>query len=115
MYGHFYLPRAALSHPVAHQVPEYCKVMSEAEVSRCAFELIFAFDEIIALGYRENVNLSQIRTIVSVSSPFPSPQKITIKPVVSPLSPVSLETSTPFASCVQACPSPPPPPVGGRW
>lgn len=45
-------------------VPEYCKVMTEAEVSRCAFELIFAFDEIIALGYRENVNLSQIRTIV---------------------------------------------------
>jgi len=97
---------------VAHQVPEYCKVMSEAEVSRCAFELIFAFDEIIALGYRENVNLSQIRTIVSVSPPFPTPQKNHYQARCTPLPPLSLETGTPFAtaSCVQACPPPPPPP-----
>jgi hypothetical protein len=42
--------------------------MSEAEVSKFAFELIFAFDEIIALGYRENVTLSQIRTYTEMDS-----------------------------------------------
>jgi len=33
-----------------------------------AFNLIFAFDEIVALGYRESVNLSQIRTFVEMDS-----------------------------------------------
>ena len=42
--------------------------MTEAEVSSHAFELIFAFDEIIALGYRENVTLSQIRTYTEMDS-----------------------------------------------
>merc|ERR1719181_2627901 len=47
-------------------VPEYCKVMTEYEVSRNAFELIFAFDEIVSLGYRESVDLRQIRTITEM-------------------------------------------------
>ena len=33
-----------------------------------AFELIFAFDEIVALGYRESVNLAQIRTFTEMDS-----------------------------------------------
>ena len=37
-------------------------------MSKKAFELIFAFDEIIALGYRENVNLAQIRTFTEMDS-----------------------------------------------
>lgn len=52
----------------AKVVPEYCRDYTEAEVSECAFELIFAFDEIVALGYRENVNLSQIRTFTEMDS-----------------------------------------------
>lgn len=33
-----------------------------------AFPLIFAFDEIVALGYRESVNLAQIRTFTEMES-----------------------------------------------
>eukprot|EP00040_Diaphanoeca_grandis_P021436 m.114202 g.114202 ORF g.114202 m.114202 type:complete len:536 (-) comp28338_c2_seq1:505-2112(-) len=49
-------------------VPEYCPEPTEATVSENAFELIFAFDEIVALGYRENVTLSQIRTFTEMDS-----------------------------------------------
>ncbi|XP_032833020.2 coatomer subunit delta [Petromyzon marinus] len=49
-------------------VPEYCKVLEESEIAERCFELIFAFDEIVALGYRENVNLAQIRTFTEMDS-----------------------------------------------
>jgi hypothetical protein len=49
-------------------VPEYCSSLEESEVCQNAYELIFAFDEIIALGYRENVNLAQIRTFIEMDS-----------------------------------------------
>jgi len=49
-------------------VPEYCPDMTEDDVSQNAFELIFAFDEIVALGYRENVTMSQIRTFIEMDS-----------------------------------------------
>ncbi|XP_062499674.1 coatomer subunit delta-like [Corticium candelabrum] len=49
-------------------VPEYCSSLEESEVCQNAFELIFAFDEVIALGYRENVNLAQIRTYTEMDS-----------------------------------------------
>lgn len=50
------------------QIPEYCRNMEETEISEQAFSLIFAFDEIVALGYRENVNLAQIRTFTEMDS-----------------------------------------------
>ena len=50
------------------QLPEYCRNMDEAEIVDQAFSLIFAFDEIVALGYRENVNLAQIRTFTEMDS-----------------------------------------------
>ncbi|XP_064471496.1 coatomer subunit delta-like [Ornithodoros turicata] len=49
-------------------IPEYCKNMDEQDIIDNAFNLIFAFDEIIALGYRESVNLAQIRTFVEMDS-----------------------------------------------
>lgn len=49
-------------------IPEYCRAMEEQEVLDHAFELIFAFDEIVALGYRESVNLAQIRTFTEMDS-----------------------------------------------
>ncbi|KRZ29153.1 Coatomer subunit delta [Trichinella pseudospiralis] len=52
----------------ARVIPEYCRSCDEKEVMERAFDLVFAFDEIVALGYRENVNLSQIRTYVDMDS-----------------------------------------------
>lgn len=49
-------------------VPEYCKVMEDNEILENSFQLIFAFDEIVALGYRENVNLTNIRTFIEMDS-----------------------------------------------
>ncbi|KAJ9595954.1 hypothetical protein L9F63_012847, partial [Diploptera punctata] len=49
-------------------IPEYCRTMEESEIADNAFNLIFAFDEIVALGYRESVNLAQIRTFVEMDS-----------------------------------------------
>lgn len=50
------------------QIPEYCRSMDESEITNQAFPLIFAFDEIVALGYRESVNLAQIRTFTEMDS-----------------------------------------------
>lgn len=52
----------------AKVIPEYCKTVEESEIVDQAFSLIFAFDEIVALGYRENVNLAQIRTFTEMDS-----------------------------------------------
>lgn len=42
--------------------------MEESVIVDNAFSLIFAFDEIVALGYRESVNLAQIRTFTEMDS-----------------------------------------------
>lgn len=42
--------------------------MEEVDIADNSFNLIFAFDEIVALGYRESVNLAQIRTFVEMDS-----------------------------------------------
>uniref|UniRef100_T2MG56 Coatomer subunit delta n=1 Tax=Hydra vulgaris TaxID=6087 RepID=T2MG56_HYDVU len=52
----------------ARVVPEYCRVLEENDILENSFHLIFAFDEIVALGYRENVNLAQIRTFIEMDS-----------------------------------------------
>ncbi|XP_072933911.1 coatomer subunit delta [Epargyreus clarus] len=49
-------------------VPEYCTQLTEVEVLNQAFNLLFAFDEIVALGYRESVNLAQVRSFVEMDS-----------------------------------------------
>ena len=54
--------------PPPPQISEYCQRLDEQDVLDNAFDLIFAFDEIVALGYRENVNLAQIRTFTEMDS-----------------------------------------------
>uniref|UniRef100_A0A1L8DVU7 Coatomer subunit delta n=1 Tax=Nyssomyia neivai TaxID=330878 RepID=A0A1L8DVU7_9DIPT len=49
-------------------IPECCRNLDEREILDNAFNLIFAFDEIVALGYRESVNLAQIKTFVEMDS-----------------------------------------------
>ncbi|KAI8928048.1 hypothetical protein BC831DRAFT_450206 [Entophlyctis helioformis] len=55
-------------HLFARVVSEYCRSNDEREIAKQAFDLLLVFDEIIALGYRENVNLGQIRTISAMES-----------------------------------------------
>lgn len=50
------------------KIPEYCRTLDEKDIVENAFNLIFAFDEIVALGYRESVNLAQIKTFVEMDS-----------------------------------------------
>jgi len=48
---------------------EYCPgEIDEANVCKNAFELVFAFDEIIALGHRENVSLRDIQVNMEMES-----------------------------------------------
>lgn len=49
-------------------IPEYCSSLDEGDVQEHVFDLLFAFDEIVALGYRESVNLAQIRTFTEMDS-----------------------------------------------
>jgi len=51
-------------------LPEYCgPQISEKSVVQNGFELIFAFDEVVALGYRENISkVEQIRVFTTMES-----------------------------------------------
>lgn len=50
-------------------VSEYCPgEIDEANVCKNAFELVFAFDEIVALGHRENVTLRDIQVNMEMES-----------------------------------------------
>ncbi|KAI3382807.1 hypothetical protein SNEBB_005115 [Seison nebaliae] len=49
-------------------LPEYSKTQDESEVMKNSFDLLFAFDEIVALGYRESVNIAQIRSYTDMNS-----------------------------------------------
>lgn len=45
-----------------------CRPTDAREIDRNAFELLSSFDEIISLGYRENVNLAQVASISEMES-----------------------------------------------
>jgi len=55
-------------HLLAKFVPEYSRLLEEKEVTKNAFEIISAFDEAVAMGYKERVNLQQIKNFTAMES-----------------------------------------------
>ncbi len=55
-------------HLFAQVVTSTCKSLDEREILRNAYELLSAFDELVTLGYRENLTLSQIKTFLEMES-----------------------------------------------
>lgn len=55
-------------HLFARTVSDTCRTLDERDVLRNSFELLGAFDEIVSLGYRENVGLQQIKTFLEMES-----------------------------------------------
>lgn len=56
-------------HLFARCVADFCRSMKEEEILASAFELLCAFDEIVACGgYRENVTVPQIKTYAEMDS-----------------------------------------------
>ena len=55
-------------HLFAQVVTSTCQSFDEREILRNAYELLSAFDEIVTLGYRENLTISQIRTFLEMES-----------------------------------------------
>lgn len=55
-------------HLFAQVVNSICKKSDEREILRNAFELLSAFDELITMGYRENLTMSQIKTFLEMES-----------------------------------------------
>ncbi|KAH7516228.1 hypothetical protein FEM48_Zijuj10G0113000 [Ziziphus jujuba var. spinosa] len=50
------------------KVPEYSMSLDEEGICKTAFELIFAFDEVIALGHKENVTVAQVKQYCEMES-----------------------------------------------
>ncbi|KAL7615131.1 coatomer subunit delta-2 [Lactuca sativa] len=49
-------------------VPEFSASLDEEGICKHAFELIFAFDEVISLGHKENVTVAQVRQYCEMES-----------------------------------------------
>ncbi|QHO53609.1 Coatomer subunit [Arachis hypogaea] len=48
-------------------VPEYSDYFEES-ICKCAFDLIFAFDEVLSLGHKENVTVAQVKQYCEMES-----------------------------------------------
>ena len=55
-------------HLFAQVVTNICRNLEEREILRNAFELLSAFDELVNLGYRENLTMAQIKTFLEMES-----------------------------------------------
>lgn len=55
-------------HLFAQVVTSICKSLDEREILKNAFELLSAFDELVTLGYRENLSITQIKTFLEMES-----------------------------------------------
>lgn len=55
-------------HLCARVVSDLCRSADEREILKNAFELLGSFDEVVSLGYREPVNLIQVRNVLEMES-----------------------------------------------
>ena len=55
-------------HLFARVVSDLCRSAEEREILKNSFELLGAFDEIVSLGYREQINLMQVRNVLEMES-----------------------------------------------
>lgn len=55
-------------HLFAQVVTSTCRSLDEREILKNAYELLSAFDELVTLGYRENLTISQIKTFLEMES-----------------------------------------------
>jgi hypothetical protein len=55
-------------HLFAQVVTSTCKSLEEREILKNSYELLSAFDELVTLGYRENLTISQIKTFLEMES-----------------------------------------------
>jgi hypothetical protein len=55
-------------HLFSQVVSTICKSLDEREILRNAYELLSAFDELVTLGYRENLSIGQIKTFLEMES-----------------------------------------------
>ena len=72
-------PRTFGTHGSAPQIPDTCNGHSEEAIKEHVFELIFAFDEVISIGYKENVTLEQVKTFTEMDSHEEKLQKIILE------------------------------------
>jgi hypothetical protein len=55
-------------HLFAQVVTSTCKTLDERDILKNAYELLSAFDELVTLGYRENLTIGQIKTFLEMES-----------------------------------------------
>lgn len=55
-------------HLFASAVSNLLRNIDEREIFDCAFDIIDAFDEIINMGYKENLTISQVQTFLEMHS-----------------------------------------------
>lgn len=55
-------------HLFARVVSDMCRTAEQREILKNAFDILEAFDEIVSLGYRESVNIMQVRNILEMES-----------------------------------------------
>ena len=71
-------------HLFARVVSDMCRSAEQREILKNAFELLGAFDEIVSMGYREQVNLMQVRNVLEMESHEEKIQEIIarVRPVI---------------------------------
>lgn len=77
-------------HLFARVVSDMCRSADQREILKNGFELLGAFDEIVSLGYREMVNLMQIRSVLEMESHEEKIQEIIAR--VGPVFPLYLRS-----------------------